>query len=113
MIGIYLSPVEKILGGLADIKEGNYKLSLPRFSLPELDRISEQFNHMAKVLFDTKSRNQFLKQRLLEIQEEERRLLSRELHDELGQTITAIKAVAVSISNKAVLEVCAIVSLIS
>ena len=104
MIGIYLSPVEKILGGLADIKEGNYKMSLPRFALPELDRISEQFNHMAKVLFDTKSRNQFLKQRLLEIQEEERRLLSRELHDELGQTITAIKAVAVSISNKAVLE---------
>tara|TARA_B100000953_G_scaffold16006_1_gene14054 strand:- start:4891 stop:6225 length:1335 start_codon:yes stop_codon:yes gene_type:complete len=104
LIGLYLSPIEKILEGLSDIKEGNYKLELPHFPLPELDRISAQFNHMAKVLFETSERNQFLRHRLLEIQEEERRVLSQELHDELGQTITAIKAVAVSISNKTTLE---------
>ena len=104
LIGIYLSPIEKILEGLSDIRKGNYKLSLPDFHLPELNRISGQFNHMAKVLFETNKRNQFLRQRLLEIQEEERQALSRELHDELGQTVTAIKAVAVSISNKAILE---------
>jgi len=104
LIGLYLSPIEKILDGLSDIRKGHYKMNLPHFSLPELDRISDQFNHMAKVLFETNKRNKFLRQRLLEIQEEERRLLSRELHDELGQTITAIKAVAVSISNKTALE---------
>ena len=104
LIGLYLSPIEKILDGLSDIRKGHYKMNLPHFSLPELDRISDQFNHMAKVLFETNKRNKFLRQRLLEIQEEERRLLSRELHDELGQTITAIKAVAVSISNKTTLE---------
>ena len=55
---------------------------------------------MTQVLSETKVRNQLLTKRSLEIQEEERQNLSQELHDELGQTITAIKAVAVSISNK-------------
>ena len=103
-IGLYLSPVEKILDGLSSIKKGNYKLKLPHFRLPELERISQQFNHMTQVLLETKARNQLLTKRSLEIQEEERRNLSQELHDELGQTITAIKAVAVSISNKTTIE---------
>ena len=103
-IGFYLSPIEKILDGLSSIKKGNYKLKLPHFRLPELEKISEQFNHMTQVLLETKARNQLLTKRSLEIQEEERRNLSQELHDELGQTITAIKAVAVSISNKTTLE---------
>ncbi len=103
-IGLYLSPIEKILDGLSNIKKGNYKLKLPHFRLPELEKISQQFNHMTQVLLETKARNQLLTKRSLEIQEEERRNLSQELHDELGQTITAIKAVAVSISNKTTVE---------
>ena len=103
-IGLYLSPIEKILDGLSSIKKGNYELRLPHFRLPELEKISQQFNHMTQVLLETKARNQLLTKRSLEIQEEERRNLSQELHDELGQTITAIKAVAVSISNKTTLE---------
>ena len=59
---------------------------------------------MASVLFKTNERNKILRHRLLEIQEEERRILSQELHDELGQTITAIKAVAASIPNKPTLQ---------
>ena len=41
--------------GLTDIRKGNYELKLPNFNLPELDRISQQFNHMASVLFKTKT----------------------------------------------------------
>ena len=98
-IGKYLAPIDTILTGLSDIEKGNYQLQLPHFRLPELDRISQQFNHMAKVLLESKARNQLLTQRSLEIQEEERRHLAQELHDELGQTIAAIKAVAVAILN--------------
>ena len=98
-IGKYLSPIDTILIGLSDIEKGNYQLELPHFHLPELDRISQRFNHMAKVLLNSKAENQFLTQRSLEIQEEERRHLAQELHDELGQTIAAIKAVAVAILN--------------
>jgi len=98
-IGRYLAPIDTILNGLSGIEKGQYQLELPHFRLPELDRISQQFNHMAKVLLDSKAKNKLLTQRSLEIQEEERRHLAQELHDELGQTIAAIKAVAVAISN--------------
>ena len=98
-IGKYLAPIDTILSGLSDIEKGNYQLELPRFRLPELDRISQQFNHMARVLLESKAKNQSLTQRSLEIQEEERRHLAQELHDELGQTIAAIKAVATAIMN--------------
>ncbi len=98
-VGKYLAPIDTILEGLSGIEKGNYQLELPHFHLPELDRISQQFNHMAKVLLDSKAKNSLLTQRSLEIQEEERRHLAQELHDELGQTIAAIKAVAVAISN--------------
>jgi len=98
-IGKYLAPIDTILSGLSDIEKGNYQLELPHFRLPELDRISQQFNHMAKVLLESKAKNQLLTQRTLEIQEEERRHLAQELHDELGQTITAIKAVATAVMN--------------
>ena len=99
VIGRYLAPIDTILDGLSDIEKGNYQYELPRFRLPELDRISQRFNHMASVLLKSKADNQLLTQRSLEIQEEERRHLSQELHDELGQTITAIKAVAVSVAS--------------
>lgn len=98
-IGKYLAPIDTILSGLSDIEKGNYQLELPRFRLPELDRISQRFNHMAKVLLESKARNQSLTQRSLEIQEEERRHLAQELHDELGQTVAAIKAVAAAVMN--------------
>lgn len=98
-IGKYLSPIDRILEGLSGIEKGDYELKLPHFRLPELDRISQQFNHMAGVLLDSKQKNKSLTQKSLQIQEEERRHLAQELHDELGQTIAAIKAVAVAISN--------------
>ena len=84
---------------LAGIQRGNYKAELSEFSLPELNDLSQRFNHMTRVLQKSKAENQLLTQRSLQIQEEERRHLAQELHDELGQTITAIKAVAVAISN--------------
>jgi len=44
--------------------------------------------------------NRELAQRLVEVQEEERRNLARELHDELGQSITAVKSLATAITVK-------------
>lgn len=43
--------------------------------------------------------NRALARRLVEVQEEERNMLSRELHDELGQSLTAIRTLATAIAN--------------
>ena len=44
---------------------------------------------------------QTVAQRLLTVQEDERRTLSRELHDDIGQSITAIKLAATSLTDDA------------
>ena len=101
-LGRGLAPIEAIMKGLEGIERGDYKLRLPQFSVRELSRISEKFNLMAEVLERSRQDNRYLTQRSLAIQESERRNLAHELHDELGQAITAIKAVAVSIEQQLV-----------
>jgi len=56
---------------------------------------------MQKELADTLAENRMLSQKYLLVQEEERRNLARELHDELGQCLNAIKLDAVSIRDMA------------
>lgn len=99
-LGRGFRPIDSILQGLEGIEQGNYRLRLPEFKLPELSRISSKFNLMAEVLQNSQEENRYLTQRSLAIQEDERRKLAYELHDELGQSITAIKAVATSIEQQ-------------
>ena len=98
-LGRGLAPIESILKGLDGIEQGEYQLRLPKFKFPELSRISEKFNNMAEVLQKSRDENRLLTQKTLAIQEDERRRLAQELHDEFGQSITAIKAVAASIGQ--------------
>jgi PAS domain S-box-containing protein len=62
--------------------------------------ITEQMETEGKLVQSLKD-NRELAQRLVEVQEEERRNLSRELHDELGQSITAVKSLATAITAAA------------
>ncbi|MES9847364.1 MAG: ATP-binding protein, partial [Candidatus Thiodiazotropha sp.] len=96
-----LQPVNEISTGLGIIQSGDFAARLPHFNLPELNRLSQQFNHMAQVLDEQQRENRQLNKRLLSVQESERRHLSRELHDELGQSISAIKAMAVTLKLQA------------
>jgi two-component system, NarL family, sensor histidine kinase UhpB len=100
LLGRYLAPIESILSGLEKIEHGDYHSRLPEYELPELTRISDKFNHMANVLLRSRDENRRLTQKTLTIQENERRHLAQELHDELGQSLSAIKAVAVSIEQQ-------------
>ena len=98
-LGRGLAPIESILKGLDGIEQGEYQRRLPRFKYPEFSRISEKFNNMAEVLQTSRDENRLLTQKSLAIQEDERRSLAQELHDEFGQSITAIKAVLASIEQ--------------
>jgi len=89
-VGHALRPIDKILSALTEIELGNLKSRLPQFNLPELTRISNKFNVMADTLESSIASNHHLSQQLIQIQEDERKNLARELHDEIGQHLTAI-----------------------
>jgi two-component system sensor histidine kinase UhpB len=101
VIGRWLKPVERIVAAMDGIEQGDYRARLPAFDLPELATVAGKFNRMAEVLERSREENRHLAQQSIAIQEAERRALAHELHDELGQSIAAINAVAASIEGGA------------
>ena len=91
-----LKSIGVIVNALKVIETGQYNQRLPDFSIQEYDSIAKAINHMTGELNASQQENRALTQHSLEIQEDERQRLSQELHDELGQSLTAIKVMAVT-----------------
>ena len=95
-----LKSITVIVNALKVIETGQYSQKLPDFSIQEYDSIAKAINHMTGELNASQQQNRALTQHTLEIQEDERQRLSQELHDELGQSLTAIKVMAVTAAHK-------------
>jgi two-component system sensor histidine kinase UhpB len=91
-----LKAVRAILSGLRQVEAGDFNHVLPRFKISEFDTIATEINGMSLALKAAQSNNQALARHTMKIQETERQNMSRELHDEMGQSLTAIKAMAVT-----------------
>jgi two-component system sensor histidine kinase UhpB len=94
-----LRPVNQILEAINAVEQGHLSVRLPAFRLPELAKIGRKFNDMAQALQNSISNNHRLSQKLIHLQEEERKTLARDLHDEIGQSLTAIHTDAAVILN--------------
>jgi len=95
-----IKSIHSIIEHLKEIETGNYQKRLTDFSTQEYDDIAKAINHMTDVLDKTEKQNRALTQHSLEIQEQERQHLSQELHDEFGQSLTAIKVMAVTAAHE-------------
>jgi two-component system, NarL family, sensor histidine kinase UhpB len=100
-VGRALRPLEHVRTALKELSAGHLESRLPAFNLPELTGLSEEFNHMARTLEQSTVENHRLTRRLIQVQDEEREHLARELHDEIGQCVTAIHADAFAIHRSA------------
>ena len=99
-LGHALAPLRRVSAALEGVGRGRYATRLATSGIPDIDVIVGRFNEMTAALERSENDNASLARRSLAIQEDERRHLAHELHDEMGQSITAIKALAVSIGER-------------
>lgn len=102
MLGHWLQPLQPMIKAINKMEQGDLTPRLPSFDLPEFDLIGHSLNRMAESLAAEREleENRQLTALIQSHIEDERRSLARELHDELGQYVTAIKTFAVTIANK-------------
>jgi signal transduction histidine kinase len=105
-----LRPTRLIRAGLERIAANDLSARLPPFDLAELSAIRNVFNHLAESLQTTLAERNELTRRLIAVQDDERRHLARELHDEFGQCLAGIRALATSAGRTAAEDCPAIVA---
>lgn len=94
-----IKPINNIIEGFQKLESGNYKAHVSRSNILELNMIGKKFNSMVGKLKTSNLKVHKLSQDLINVQEQEKKELARNLHDELGQVLTAIQAEAASILN--------------
>ena len=96
-----LAPVRALEAGLQRLARGEPDAALPAFALREFARVAGAIDHLAAALSAARQTQQRLAQQLIEVQEDERRTLAMELHDEMGQSLTAISVTAAYLGRNA------------
>src|SRR6267142_227115 len=108
-----LAPFPVIVDGLERLQRGELSVRLPRLPGAEAHTIGSAFNRMAQAVQDKmqverearEARTRLEERRELALLiekgvEEERRLIAHELHDEFGQSVTAIRSLATAIATQ-------------
>ena len=95
--GAILRPLKSLQEAAASVAQGNLEHTLCVEGEDELAQVREAFNTMTRALREAKRRDfqvhalrSQLLERVISAQEEERRRISAELHDQTGQILTAV-----------------------
>ena len=96
-----LSPVKELNAGLVRLAAGEDQARLPGFALREFAAIAQVVDQLAESLSRARDSQRRLTRQLMDVQDQERRALAAELHDEFGQSLTAISATAAYIEHHA------------
>lgn len=96
-----LRPVRELEAGLQRLAHGEADAALPPFHLREFRQVAGAIDQLAQALNTSRTAQKQLSRQLIQVQEDERRTLARELHDETGQTLTAIGVTAAFLERNA------------
>lgn len=96
-----LAPVRELEASLRRLARGEPDPALPAFALREFGRVARAIEHLAGALLAARGAQRDLARQLITVQEDERRRLARELHDDMGQTLTALNVTATHLARNA------------
>jgi signal transduction histidine kinase len=99
--GFAIRPLAQLAHGLTRLRKGDYEAFIPLAGPPEIRKSCEEANQLARNLKGLSQHNRELLRRIVSVQDDERRELARELHDELGPLLFAIRANATALSESA------------
>src|ERR1700719_4697343 len=94
-----LRPLEQLGAGLARMQRGDYDSAIPLLGPPEIRKSCEEANQLARKLKRLAQDNRGMLRKIVSLQDDERRELAMELHDELGPLLFAIRANAIALSG--------------
>jgi two-component system, NarL family, sensor histidine kinase UhpB len=99
VLGRVLDPLANLSRGMLSLEDGHYATRLKPSKVKELAVITNRFNTLAGALDMAREENSRLYRQLITVQEEERREIANELHDEAGPCLFGIAANASSIQT--------------
>ncbi len=96
-----LAPITSLADGMSAIEAGRYDTRVTPGGSPELAAICGKLNHLASVLETTVEDKRRLAERVVSLQDAERKEIARDLHDEFGPYLFALRAHAASLMRLA------------
>jgi two-component system sensor histidine kinase UhpB len=87
-----LAPIEVLKSAMTDLEAGHYQTRVTPSGSPELATICVKLNELAAVLDATVEGKRRLAERVITLQDAERREIARDLHDEFGPHLFALRA---------------------
>ncbi|MDZ4842000.1 MAG: histidine kinase [Hyphomicrobium aestuarii] len=96
-----LRPIGQLSTALSGLEQGDFAIALSKQGPPEFREITAKVNDLAASLERARAENRRLAQELVTIEDQERREMAAELHDEFGPYLFAIRANATTLLNDA------------
>lgn len=92
-----LAPIRSLSEAMMNIESGDYDTRVRTAGPPELAAICSKLNHLAATLGQAVEEKRRLAQSVVSLQDAERKEIARELHDEFGPHLFALRAHASSL----------------
>lgn len=96
-----LAPIETLSDAMTKIEAGIYDTRVRPDGPPELAAICDKLNHLASTLGNAVDDKRRLAERVVSLQDVERKEIARELHDEFGPHLFALRAHASALTRTA------------
>jgi two-component system, NarL family, sensor histidine kinase UhpB len=94
-----LAPIQALSEAMTKIESGGYDTRVKPDGPPELAAICTKLNHLAAALGDAVDDKRRLAERVVSLQDVERKEIARELHDEFGPYLFALRAHASALTR--------------